>query len=390
MNLYKHIRILEFALSSLFRRKFKNLVTVLMYSLIVFLTASLLFLTHALTQEAVELLQGSPGLIVQRIKGGRHELVPLRYAGEIEKIRGVSEVIPRFWGYYYDPPTGANYTFMGADELPPEIAMMIEGAFYNKNDRGGCIIGQGVADVRFLELEDIIPVKKSDGELYILRVRGIFKAESNLLTNDLIVMSISDINTIFGIPAHTATDLVVRVRNPREVSTVARKILDKLPDTRPIEKAELIRTYKALFAWRSGLMAAILLGSVTAFFIMIWDKATGLSAEERKEIGILKAIGWEISDVLYLKFWEGVVISTVSFLAGIIAAHVHVFWFGSVLFLPILKGWSVLFPRLNFTPRIDFFQIFVIMFLTVIPYIIATIVPSWKAAVTDPDTITRT
>ena len=389
MNLYKHSRIFEFALSSLLRRKFKNMSIVAIYSLIVFLTASLMLITHALKQEALALFQESPELIVQRIRGGRHELVPLRYAKEIEKIRGVGEVIPRFWGYYYDPPTRSNYTFLGADELPPEIADMVEGSFFDKGDRGGCLIGQGIADVRFLEVEDIIPIKKVDGDLHILRVRGIFTSASNLLTNDLVVMSIADIRDVFGIPADAATDFVVRVRNSREVSTVARKILEKLPDTRPIEKAELIRTYEALFAWRSGLMAAILLGSVAAFFILVWDKAMGLSAEERKEIGILKAIGWESSDVLYMKFWEGSVISSVSFMSGVIAAHIHVFWFGGALFLPILKGWSVLFPRLHLTPRIDLFQIFVMMSLTVIPYIVATIVPSWKAAVTDPDTITR-
>ena len=87
-----------------------------------------------------------------------------------------------------------------------------------------------------------------------------------------------------------------------------------MPDTRPIVRDEILRTYDSVFNWRSGILVVILSGAVMAFIIFAWDKASGLSAEERKEIGILKAIGWETSDVILMKFWEGAVISLSSFL----------------------------------------------------------------------------
>lgn len=389
MKLYKHTRILEFALSSLLRQKYKNFSIVFLYSLVVFLVSSVVLLTHTLEKEAVTLLEASPELIVQRMKGGRHELIPLRYGEEIRKIRGVGKVMPRFWGYYFDPPVNTNYTFLGADEIPPEVATMVEGSFFNKEDTGFCVIGEGVSDVRFVGLDDIIPIKKSDGQLYVLRVAGIFYSESNILTNDLVIMTIEDIKRIFGMPQDMATDMVVQVRNPNEVSTVARKIQERLPDTRPVEREQIIRTYEALFSWRGGLMVAVLIGTISAFFILVWDKAAGLSAEERRGIGILKAMGWETSDVIALKFWEGFVVSVVSFLTGAVLAHLHLFLFGGRLFSPILKGWSILFPEFHPVPRLDPYQLFVIMFLTVIPYIAATILPSWKAAITDPDMVMR-
>ena len=53
----------------------------------------------------------------------------------------------------------------------------------------------------------------------------------------------------------------------------------------------------------------VLSGALFAFIILAWDKATGLSAEEKREIGILKAVGWETSDILLMKFWEGAAVS---------------------------------------------------------------------------------
>ena len=126
-----------------------------------------------------------------------------------------------------------------------------------------------------------------------------------------------------------------------------------------------------------------------AFLILAWDKASGLSAEERREIGILKAIGWETSDIILVKFWEGTIVSLSSFMTGVILAYLHVYFGSAVLFEPVLQGWSVLYPRFSLTPFINGLQLATVFSLTVIPYTIATIVPSWKAAIVDPDSQVR-
>jgi ABC-type lipoprotein release transport system permease subunit len=173
------------------------------------------------------------------------------------------------------------------------------------------------------------------------------------------------------------------------VPNVASKIKKILPDSRPITRSEILRTYDSLFNWRGGMLLAMFSSSVLAFVILAWDKATGLSAEERQEIGILKAIGWETSDVLTLKFWEGASISLLSFFTGIILAYLHVFYFNAVVFEPALKGWSVLFPEFRLKPYLDIYQCFVLFMVTVLPYTASTIIPSWKAAITDPDSVMR-
>ena len=385
----RHLKILEFALSSLLRHKVKNLLLVLVYTFVVFTLASVLFFSQALKKEAALLFDRTPELIVQRVSAGRHGWIPLSYRPVIEKIRGVQSVTPRFWGYYYDPPTRANYTFMGTDEMPSEIRSIISGRFFNPGDRWGCVIGQGVAHARMLEPDDIIPVKGADGRLYALHVKGVFQSPSQLLTNDLVVMAVDDWRRIFNIPDDAATDLVTRIPNLREINTVARKIQERLPDSRPISRDQILKTYDALFDWRSGVMIAAFAGCLAAFAIFAFDKAAGLSTGERLTVGILKAVGWEVSHILELKFWEGFCISMLCFLTGVIAAHVHVFYFGGTVFVPMLKGWSVLFPQFQLTPNAEIFLIVIVWFLSVMPYMLATIIPSWKMAVTDPDMVMR-
>ena len=185
------------------------------------------------------------------------------------------------------------------------------------------------------------------------------------------------------------TDLAVRVTNPRELPTIALKVAETFPDTRQILREEILRTYDAVFSWRGGLLIAILSGSVLAFIIFAWDKASGPSMEERREIGILKAIGWETSDVILLKFWEGMAVSLSAFLPGILLAYAHVSLSSAILFEPVLKGWAVLYPDFTITPFIDGAQVAALFFLIVVPYTVATIIPSWRAAIVDPDSVMR-
>jgi len=384
----KHLKILEFALSSLLRRKFKNLAILFVFTTVTLVIASILFLTHSFKREALLVLEGSPELIVQRIQAGRHALIPLSYRDEIKKMPGVGSIKPRFWGYYYDPLTGANFTVMTYNGNIKKTEL-IEGSLPTMNEQGYCLIGSGVADARFLQTGDELFLQDIKGKVLSLRVKAIFRKSSELLTNDLVIISKPDFDRLFGFPEGYATDLTVQVYNPSEIQNIAAKIKKHFPDSRPITREEILRTYDSVFNWRGGMLLAMFASSVLAFVILAWDKATGLSAEERQEIGILKAIGWETSDVLALKFWEGAAISLISFFSGIILAYIHVFYFGAALFEPALKGWSVLFPEFRLRPYVDLYQCFVLFMVTVLPYTASTIIPSWKAAITDPDSVMR-
>ena len=379
-------KILEYALASLLRRPGKTAAILVVYTLMIAVLAAVLFLTQALKTEATTMLAGGPELVVQKTMAGRHELIPVNVVDQLAAIPGVKAVKPRVWGYYYDALVEANYTLQTAATVDPE-PVLLDGRF--PGEAFECAIGTGVATVRRVRLgDDLILIDHNNiGRIYT--VTGVFETASDLLTQDLIVMTEDDLRQFFGMPAEQATDLTVSVYNPNEIDTVAGKIKRILPDSRPITQKELQRTYHAVFDWRGGMILALFSSALMAFCILAWDKATGLSAGERREIGILKAVGWDTGDVLLLKFWEGLALSFLAFLGGCLIAFLLVFFWGAPLLGSILRGWSVLFPALKPTPFIDFYQIGTLAFMTIVPYVASTVIPAWRAAVTDPDEVMR-
>jgi ABC-type lipoprotein release transport system permease subunit len=366
---------IDFTLSSLLRRKWKNATLILVYSLVIFMLANVIFLVQSVKKEASIILKDSPDMIIQKMAAGRHELIPVSYIDKIRSIRGVSSVKARLWGYYYDPIVGANYTLMVSEDSPIQA--------------GSIIIGEGVSRTRLVIEGDTMEFRTHDGVIIELEINSMLSSESEIISSDLVLVTASDFRKLFGIQRAYAIDLTVEVRNPRERPMVALKVASLLPDTRQILKDDILRTYDAVFNWRGGMMLFILSGSLLAFIILAWNNASGLSSEEMREIGILKAVGWETSDVLLMKFWEGMVISLTSLMSGVLLAYIHVFFTSSFLFAPALKGWAVLYPRFKVVPFIDLFQLAILFFLSVVPFTVATIIPAWRAATVDPDSVMR-
>jgi ABC-type lipoprotein release transport system permease subunit len=372
--------LIDFTLAALARRKARNLGLLAVYTLLVFVLASVALFSHALRHEATRVLADAPEIVLQRLVAGRHDLIPPGYLEKIGRIRGVQKIEGRLWGYYYDPVIKANYTFM---------APRADGVNNGGIERGTIVIGAALERVRGLALDTGISFRAYSGKLYSFVVADILPHDSELVSADLVLMHEDDFRAFFEFPAGHYTDIALAVANPQEVRNIAAKLAATLPDSRPILREEMLRTYASIFAWREGIVLAILSGAILAFAILAWDKAAGLSAEEKREIGILKAIGWETGDVIRMKIWEGVLISLTAFLVGYVAAYLHVFRAGGVLFEPVLKGWAVLYPRFQLAPEIDGLAVATLFFFTVVPYTAAVLVPIWRAATTDPDAVMR-
>lgn len=367
--------LIDTTVANLRRRKGRNLALLLAHTLLVFLLASVVLFGDALRREARLLLEGAPELVVQRLTAGRHDLLPASWLRELAGLRGVAAVEGRLWGYHHDAATGANLTLQVPLAAPPAP--------------GRVQLGAALARLRGLAPGDVLSLRDHTGRPYAFRVEAILDARAELVSADLVLLNEADFRAFFGIGAGLYTDAALRVVNPLETRTLAEKVLARLPATRVISREEMQRTYEAVFTWRQGLPLMVLSVLLAAFALLAWDKASGLSAEERREIGILKALGWDSGDILAMKLWEGALLSGLAFLLGYTLAWLHVHYAEAPLFAPVLKGWSVLYPRFGLAPQVDPGQFLSLALLCVLPYVAATLVPVWRAATLDPDEVMR-
>lgn len=377
----RYSNLFEYALRSLQRRWQKHLAVVAVYALVVGFFASVVFFTASLRQEAAQVLQGAPELWAQRLQGGRLSPMPLSMADSLQGFRGVRHAIPRIWGYHYDTPTGAVFTVVASDSSLQGIPAAP--ALPRALQPGEVLCGTGLLELRGLQSGEKLLLPDAQGRPLVLRIVGGLQADTDLLARDLLVVHPDDARALLGLQAQECTDLALQVANPREVDKVAQKAAARFPSLRLASRQQVQSTYQALFSRRGGVFVYGALVSVLAFLILAWDRAQGMGQEEKRELGILKGIGWEVSDVLWMKLCEGVIISVSATLLGLLLAVLHVYYLQAPLLAPFLQGWSVLYPHYQLQPVLQAGDLFTILGLAVVPYLSAAIIPAWKGAVTE-------
>ncbi len=386
-NLY----ITEYAINSLLRQKYKTFFIFSVLSALVFLLSSLFFITNSIKYELYSTVDSLPEITVQKIKAGRQDEIGVEVVDEILQMSGVQSAVARVWGYYYFENEGVNFTLVGIDEYEEQYKESLKSVAGQLDfESSAMMVGEGVKRVmRKSYYKEYFNFIKPDGTLKKVYIGASFKGDSELESNDVIVMSKKNIREIFGIDDTKATDIVVKVANPNEIATIASKIKLLYPDARVITKDDLKISYQNIFDYKSGVFLALFIVSLFTFFIIIYDKASGLSSEEKREIGILKALGWRVDDVLKEKFYEGFIVSFFSYMTGVILALFFVYVLKAPLMQNIFTGYSQLKTSFTLPFVLDVQTMVLIFFLSVPIYIAATIIPSWRSATLEADEVIR-
>lgn len=389
--------LLDYALSSLRRKLVKNLLVFVVFTLVVFLFGSFQLTSRALIRSAQQVLSTAPDITVQQMSAGRQVPISITSTSQLDTIFGIKKIVPRIWGYYFDEDNGANYTVIGSSERETAVdhrladSLQSGGRFPSTKGPDDAaaevVVSSRVAELLQLDGRSFFSLFRPNLSQKSFRVVGLFADNLDILTADLILMDIKDARDLFAVPAGYVTDLLIDCGNPAEVDTIARKISEKLAGSRVITRNQILKTYRVVFNWRSGLGMICLLTALVAFVILAWDKASGLSSEDMREIGILKLVGWQTSDIITLRFFESLVVSGLAFTVGYLLSWLHVSLFDGLLFRPILLGWSVLQPQLTLSPDFAVSDLLLILSISVVPYLCATAIPGWRAAAVRADSV---
>lgn len=386
-----NVYFIEYAINSLLRQKYKSIFIAIILTTLIFLLTSVFFITNSIKHELQTTVDALPEIVVQKLKAGRHSDIEITVADDILEIVGVSSAVSRVWGYYYFENAGVNFSVVGLDEYEEQykksLSEVVKKLDFSKDSM---LVGSGVKkSMRNSYYKEYFNFIKPNGELKKITIGGVFDGDTELESNDMIVMSKENVREIFDIDENMATDIVVKVPNVDEIATIASKIKLIYPDMRVITKDDFKISYQNIFDYKSGVFLALFIISLFTFFIIIYDKASGLSSEEKREIGILKAIGWRIEDILKERFYEGFIISFFSYLLGVTLSLAFVYIFKAPLLQNIFTGYSELKTSFELPFVFDIQTLALVFFLSVPIYIAAIIIPSWRSATLDADEVIR-
>lgn len=389
----RQLALLDYALGALGRRRMRSVSLSIGIAFVCALYASVLFVTDALRRE-VRVTRGElPALTVQRLVAGRPALIDRSTAAAIRAIPAVRSARPRVWGYFFLPALSGNLTIVGVDTASPaalrDLARTVRGGrSLRAGVAGEMIMGEALAEMLGLRVGDEVSLPTSGPERFLALV-GVFRSESALRTADVLLTSEADARLLLSVAEDQATDVAVELTTPDEAKVVAEKIADLVPGARVIDETLLDRTYDLTFSARAGLLAAALLPALAALLLLAWDRLSGLGEVERREIGVLKSIGWETRDVLTARVWESLIVSAGGAIPGLVVAYVWVFWLHAPGFAGVLYGWSVIYPPIALVPAVSIDQLLTILALVIVPFIGVSLVPAWRAAMLDPDQAMR-
>ncbi|MDB5220791.1 MAG: transporter, permease protein, partial [Myxococcaceae bacterium] len=335
------LSILGFALRALSRRKARAFALGGGLAFAVALVAAVIFMTEALRGEAERAHAAHPDIVVQKLVGGRPTTISAAEAAKIADIASVRSVTPRVWGYFFLPSLQGNVTIIGtakgAKPLTIASGVLAEGRDITPGEHE-MIAGAELATFLGLRPGDELGLPSWNFDAHALKLVGTFRSSLDLYTADVIICDEDDARALLDLPRGDATDLAVTLSNTAEARVVARTITERLPGARVIERDLLARVYHLAYGRRAGFVLGASIPAILALLVLAWDRASGLGPDERKEIAVLKAVGWSTSEVLWAKLFESLLVGASATALGLLLGYAWIFWLGAPGLRPALVG----------------------------------------------------
>jgi len=386
----KNSAFLHFLTLLLFKQKSKHLGAILISMIIIFLLSSVLFISSSLQQSLLGTLDEQPDFTVSRVEAGRAVNTPVEWIDRITEINGVSKVTGRIYGRYYFAPREKSFLIVGVDFFDEQnsrtLKELVDGidlkVFLSTPNM---LVGEGVR--KYLNAhyyKESFSFKTPQGRFKKVNIYKNLPEQTKLIANDMILMPIDLAREIFGISEDEVTDITFNVPNDAEWDNIVAKLHLLFYDVRVVEKREVRKAYENLYNYKGGLFLILYLITIVTFMLILYQRYSMVYSSERKEIGILRAVGWSIKDVLKLKFYETVVVVLVSFVLGVVLAYLYVFIWNAPLLSQIFLGGANLPNKVQFVPVIHFGILGSIFLFYAVPFLAAVLIPAWKIAVTPP------
>jgi ABC-type lipoprotein release transport system permease subunit len=403
----KHLNFLQYALRSLMVYRARTITVVFSLTVAIFVLGSIVFISDGLSRDALVAANAAPDITVQGMIAGRLTPIALKIGSDIEKFPGVERVIPRMWGYVlYNTKI---FTVMGLDSIssPSGIpGLVLEGGrFPNEGEVGEAVIGSYLAASENLKLNSTLPLKAMSGGISggagdgmgggesfnsNFTVIGIFTSDVSLYTSDVILMNYLDAQSLLlQFRIYSATDLCVYLTNSSSTNVVATSIAQSYPELRLLTRDSIVDATSTTYGLRGGFATIMWLMPLATVVLVAWNQASTVGQDSRREVGILKTLGFSTSDIMEIRLIEAVALGFISASIGVFIAIVYDAYLGAPFLREFMLGWSATLPVFKLPLEISFGRMLTLYAIAVFPLLLGSLVPAWLSAITEPDSVLR-
>lgn len=371
------------------KHKSKHIAIFLISILIVFLSSSILFISTTLKKEIFSTLDGQSDFVIQKINSGKTLYTPVSWIDNFKEINGVEQIQQRVYGQYYFMPENVYFTIIGIDLFEDtnnknikELLNILDISSFLEKD--SMIIGNGVKKLfEKFHYFDSYDFKLINNEIKEIKIFKDLPLEANIVANDLIIMDINLAKEILNIKENESTDIVLNVPNDLERQNVKEQLILKHSNIRILQKDNLKKDYENMFNYKGGIFLILFIVVLTTFTLILYQRYSMISLGDKKEIGILKAVGWSIKDIIKLKITENFIVGFCAFIIGVIFAYIFVFILNAPLLKNIFIGSANITNDFILNPYIEINTLITLFLFFIIPFLSAILIPVWKVAIID-------
>jgi len=313
-----------------------------------------------------------------------------RDLGDIQRIEGLKDISPVYFGMGLVEYSGETYgiSLLGMDATNManifgiETLGLAQGSFIQEGEQYKCIVGHEIAYEKFDVDMNLGGKIRINGKNFV--VNGIYKKQGagfSVPTDDNIHLTTHDFEKITG--QKNISGIIVRVYDVNQVDALAAEIqrvvnenhgTDDFADV--LTMASILESIQQVLGIIQMVLMAIAGIALVVASIGIMNTMLTSVMERTHEIGIMKAIGARNEDVMSIFIMEGLLISLIGGIVGVILGFI-----GARGFALFSAGF---FGGESLAPIISLVAIGLAIGVALFVGIISSLYPAWKAAKMSP------
>ena len=367
----------------LHKQKTKYISIFILATLTIFLLSTVIFIKSSLQNEILKTLESHNDFIIQKEFGGRIFDIENQLEDKLKNIYGVKNITKRVYGRYKFLSEDVYFTIIGVDfsNLNKELKNLGLQNISNDEMIVGFEVDNLLKKYKYTNYYDFFLPNK---EIKKVKIAKVLEKESNIISSDIIILDINLARDILGINRDFSTNIAFDVPNELERANIKQKLQRLDLDLNIIQKEDILKKYETIFNYKGGVFLILYLVVLFAFIMILYQRYSQVSINERKQIAIFKAIGYSVRDIIKIKMSENFVVAFVSYLFGVLLAYFFVF----ILNAPILKNIFIdfsnikndfiIYPYIEFSTFVTLFLFFMVLFLS------SVLIPVWKISAINP------